>query len=346
MHWKLFIVLMLLSLMSTGCALKWDLRTEQPEINLQWPYLPNNAKVTYVMALKGFMQSSSSSRSLLNAIVYGKGGRNDTFITPVAVAAGRDRRLAVADTGCNCVHLFIPGEQKYVRVSGENLKSPVSVAFDDEMRLYVSDSAEGKVLVFGSDGKFLFSFHEAGSDRLKRPTGLAYNRHNKILYVVDTLGNKIYAFNAKGENLFSFGQRGEKEGEFNFPTHIFCSPSGTLYVTDSINFRIEIFDESGKFLSSFGHHGDGSGDFAMPKGVAADKEGAIYVVDSLFDNVQLFNTQGEFLLTIGKRGNDFGEFWLPAGIFIDDTGIIYIADTYNRRVQVFRINENYADDKF
>jgi DNA-binding beta-propeller fold protein YncE len=339
----------LIILVTTGCASQWVLRTEKPDISMQWPYQPNPAKVTYVTAIKGF-ELKGGSGSLVRIIVYGKDGSSqNSFTAPVAIATGKDGRIAVADTGCRCVHLYIPAEQRYLRLSKtdqEEVVSPVSVIFDNDLKLYVSDSIVGKVFVFGSDGTFLFSLPKDGSEALKRPTGLAYNSREKLLYVVDTLGNKILAFNEHGDIAFSFGQRGEAGGNFNFPTHIFKAPSGALFITDSLNFRIEFFDEKGGYLGSFGHHGDGSGDLAMPKGVAVDKDGVIYVVDSLFDNVQLFGRKGQFLLTVGKRGSDFGEFWLPSGIFIDDSGKLYICDTYNQRIQVFQITENYAGEKF
>ncbi len=337
-----------LVVLATGCAPKWSLRTEKSDIALQWPYQPNRAKVTYVMSLKG-LELSSGSNSLWHAIVYGKEGNSQNlFNLPVAVATGKDGRIAIADMGCGCVHLYIPAEKRYMRLSKidtERLSSPVSVIFDDELRLYVSDSQLKNVFVFGKDGTFLSPLQKDGPNALQRPTGLAYNSDRRLLYVADTLGNRVYAFHPDGEIAFSFGGRGEEAGRFNYPTHIFWS-SGVLYVTDTMNFRIELFDVSGHFLGSFGHHGDGSGDLAMPKGVAADRDGVIYVVDSLFDNVQLFDRKGSFLLTLGGRGVDFGEFWLPSGIFLDGSGRLYVCDTYNRRVQIFSITGDYSDGKF
>jgi DNA-binding beta-propeller fold protein YncE len=333
-------------LLSPACVSKWALRTSQPEIALQWPYQPNRAKVTYVESLTGFGRHKGSA-SALRAVVYGREKEApDSFVLPVAVATGGDGRIAVADMGRRCVHLFLPAQRAYFRLDGskkEKIQSPVAVIFDDELRLYLSDSA-GRVFVFGPGGEFLRAMEKAGEEALQRPTGLAYNPRRKLLYVVDTLAHRIHAFGSQGELAFSFGQRGVKEGEFNFPTHIFWSSSGELYVTDSLNFRIEILDEMGKPLGSFGHHGDGSGDLAMPKGVAVDGDGAVYVVDSLFDNVQLFNRRGEFLLTVGRRGIDFGEFWLPSGVFINERAELYVCDTYNRRIQIFRITEQYAEN--
>jgi DNA-binding beta-propeller fold protein YncE len=225
---------------------------------------------------------------------------------------------------------------------GERLASPVAVAFDERLRLYVSDSV-GRVLCFGPDGKQQLAITKAGDQVLRRPTGLAYSPRRQLLYVVDTLANRVHAFGAEGDFRFSFGGAGEDPERFNFPTHIYRTAAGELVVTNALAFRIELFDEDGAPKGAFGRHGDGSGDLAMPKGVAVDGDGVVYVVDGLFDNVQLFSRAGEFLLTLGQRGTGFGEFWLPSGAFIDDNHRLYVCDTYNRRIQVFRIAERYAD---
>jgi DNA-binding beta-propeller fold protein YncE len=333
-------------LLCASCASVWSPRTAGPSIALQWPFQPNKAKLTYVRSLTGFARHKGAA-SVFKAVVGEKAeDASGSFVLPVAVATGGDGRIAVADRGRRCVHLFLPSRNLYRRLDGpkgEPITSPVALIFDDDLNLYLSDSA-GKVFAFDREGDFLFARGRAGSEQLQRPTGLAYSPAKKLLYVVDTLANRVHALDAKGELAFSFGRRGEGEGTFNFPTYIFRSPAGELYVTDSLAFRIAIFDETGKPLGSFGHHGDGSGDLAMPKGVAVDRDGVVYVADSIFDNVQLFSRNGEFLLTLGRRGVDFGEFWLPSGLYISPDNELYVCDTYNRRIQVFRITEQYAQN--
>jgi DNA-binding beta-propeller fold protein YncE len=336
--------LLLLSCFGMACSTRYAMRSVQPSEALQWPYAPANPKVTYVQAFEGFERGSGGSASLLRAIAGSSDKKNDLFVLPVAIAKGSDGRIAVADQGRKCIHLFIPSKNKYVRLYGHDrdvLVSPVSVIFDDELRLYASDST-GKILVFKNDGSFAFAWRGAGQESFQRPTGLAYSPLKQLIYAVDTLRHKVYALRKDGSVAFSFGERGEGNGQFNFPTHIFRSATGSLYVSDSMNFRVQIFDESGKFEALFGHHGDGSGDLALPKGIAADKDGIIYVSDSLFDNLQLFDSKGTFLLTVGKRGVNLGEFWLPSGMFIDDANTLYVCDTYNHRVQVFQITEHYS----
>jgi DNA-binding beta-propeller fold protein YncE len=318
----------------SGCATRWVMDIQPRETQLQWPNPPEKPKILQFQTIRGFREEGTS----LKTVFTGRG--DERLAGPVAVATGRDGRIAVAAAGCKCVHLYIPAAQQYQRISTVNdkeLVSPVGVAFDDELRLYVSDSTLAGIFVFDGKGDYLLAVDKSAGAPLRRPTGLAYNKDRKLLYAADTLSHKIYALNWSGEAVFSFGERGTGNGQFNFPTHIYWSPSGQLYVTDAMNFRVQIFDSAGNFVAGFGRHGDGSGDFAMPKGIAADGDGVIYVVDSLFDNVQLFNSSGEFLLTLGGRGTAQGEFWLPSGAFIDDHDKLYVCDTYNQRVQVFQI---------
>lgn len=329
------------------CTSRYTLRTVPAQVALQWPFQPRKPKVTFVGSWTGLSRSRGFG-SAVRSFVYGRDTEEgNAFVLPVAVATGADGRIAVADMGRRCVHLYVPEEKRYLRLVGsdrDRIVSPVGVAFDDASTLYASDST-GKLFVFGKDGTCRRVLRDAGPERLLRPTGLAFSPRTGLVYVVDTLANRVHAYTRDGTLAFSFGRRGEEPGAFNFPTHIFRSVTGELYVTDALNFRIAIFDESGKPLGSFGHHGDGSGDLAMPKGLAVDRDGVVYVVDSVFDNVQLFDRGGAFLLTVGGRGGQPGEFWLPSGVFIDDQGQLLVCDTYNRRIQVFRITGDYAEPK-
>lgn len=325
--------------LTTGCASTWVLDADPSDGRVAWTDAAGRPRVQHVATLKGFRESGVSAGSAIRRFVFGR-SRDGSLIQPVAAAVGRDGRIAVADTGCPCVHLYLPKEQRYLRIFGpprEELLSPVSVVFDEELRLFVSDSARRAVFTFDAEGTYSSVLRRAGSEDLLRPTGLAYGGRDKTLYVTDTAAHRVFGFGRDGVLLRSIGGRGEGAGRFNFPTHLHGLPDGFLYVTDSMNFRVQAFDGAGKFVASFGRHGDGSGDFAMPKGLAVDREGVIYVVDGLFDNIQLFNARGDFLLTVGRRGAGPGEFWLPSGLFLDEQDRLYVCDTYNQRIQIFGI---------
>ena len=357
-----------LTVLAAGCsATRYSPRVDLSEVTLQWPFPPNPAKLTYVRSLTGFTARANAGSSLRRLVIGKEKADLSAFVLPVAVAIGPDGRIAVADMGRRCVHLYLPeggkggngsgsgtasgrrsdASGRYLQLAGdpkEPIVSPVGLAFDDASRLYLTDSA-GRLFAFGAQGELLWSTRAAGETPWQRPTGLAWSPQTQLLYVVDTLAHRVYGLHTDGKLELSFGGRGEGVESFNFPTHIFRSPSpgaGTLFVTDTLNFRISAFDERGAPQGVFGRHGDGSGDLAMPKGVAADRDGVLYLADSIFDNVQLFDRAGRFLLTLGRRGTAPGEFWLPSGVFMSTGGELYVADTYNRRVQVFRVQEGYV----
>jgi DNA-binding beta-propeller fold protein YncE len=324
-----------------GCAASWGINQESAARETAWQDHAGTPIIRHVTTMTGFKEAGTAASGIIRSLVFGANGGN-AISRPVAIAIGPGERMAIADVGCQCVHLYIPRQHRYHRIldaQGEELKSPVGVAFDNESRLYVSDSARGAVFLFDADGGYLSSI-TGGRLPLKRPTGLAHDNDSGTLYVVDTLEHAVNAFDRNGRFLHSFGVRGSGNGEFNYPTYIQISPSGRLVVTDAMNFRIQLFDRAGHFLSSFGKHGDGSGNFAMPKGAVIDRDGVYYVVDSLFDNIQLFNDRGDFLLTVGSRGTGHGEFWLPSGLFLDINDKLYVCDTYNQRVQILQIQRS------
>lgn len=197
-------------------------------------------------------------------------------------------------------------------------------------RLIVTDSVGGRVLCLDQRGKTLWTLGR--EDGLLRPTGVAVA--DDRIFVVDTLGHRVVKITPAGAILTTFGGRGVASGKMNYPTHIAIDAERRMYVTDAMNFRVQIFDGNFRHLSTFGKLGDGPGDFDKPKGIAVDAAGHIYVVEGLNDVVQMFDREGRLLLAFGGSGGGPGQLWLPAGIALAGNAV-FVADTANRRVQVF-----------
>ena len=330
----LLFILLSVSLV-TGCAkTQWQPVIEK-KIEITWPSPPHPPRVHYLGEIHRFQQTDGT---LLSSLIGRSKAGN--IIKPVAVSVGRDDRIAIADQGRKGIHLYIPSKAQYkfiYKADTVTIDTPTGLAFDNENRLYVTDSRLNIILIFNADGEYLASIEKAGQKPLKRPTGIIFNPSDRKLYVADSLMHTILVFNLHGEFIGQLGSRGEKTGSFNFPTHMGIDNDGDIYVTDSMNFRAQIFSPASKSWKQFGRHGNGSGDFAAPKGIGADSNSIIYIAETLFDNVQLFNKQGTFLLTIGSQGDGPGEFWMPSGIFIDHKDQLYVCDTYNQRIQIFQL---------
>lgn len=304
-----------------------------PQTPLIWPAPPEPAKVSYLSTISKPADIGANKGFFRRISEFVLGASSDDIVKPYGVAVDPLGRLIVADTAFKRVHVYDIKKKEYIYIDKpgkEEFVTPIAAATDAENRIFVTDSSAAKIFVFSPKGKFIKSF-QAGT----RPTGIAINRKEGIVYVSDTSSHTVNMFNIDGKSAGSFGKLGILDGEFNYPVDITVDGEGMVYVVDSLNFRVQIFDKTGRFNSKFGNHGDGTGDFGRPKGIAVDRDGHIYVADALFDTIQIFDRQGNFLLNFGTLGRSAGNFWMPSGLFVDNGNKIYVGDAYNSRVQVF-----------
>lgn len=331
---SIYQILILLLLLS-GCASSPRSVENQ---NIVWPKPPEKARI-------GFIKSVSQTEDI--KVIDQSGWINSLwrFLTgatplqglygPYGVTADNDGDVFVVDRDTREVFVFnlLKEKSSSIFIDTKDLEDyPIGITIADN--LYITYPNTGRVVICSTKGEVLKEIGEGTS--LKRPTGIAVNQSKGLLYVVDTNGHEVKVFDLSGKYLFTFGKRGDKEGELNYPTHVFVARDNTVYVTDELNFRIQAFSSDGQFLFKIGKAGTVPGTFESPKGVAVDSDGNIYVADAMSDTIQMFNKEGQLLLFFGGSGSDDGQFYGPAGIFIDKTDRIYITDLYNSRVQVFQ----------
>jgi DNA-binding beta-propeller fold protein YncE len=189
---------------------------------------------------------------------------------------------------------------------------PRAVAVDSNGVVYVADTGNNRVQVFGPDGTFL------------RTWGTTCK--------LDT-----------GE-----GCQGDGRGQFNEPWGIAVDKAGNVYVSDTWNHRIQKFDNQGNFVTMWGEFGSTGGElgqpalFYGPRSVVVGQEGSLYVMDTGNKRVQVFTPGGDFVAQYGGSGIDDGHFDEPVGLGQDAAGNWYVADTWNRRIQKFDSSFNYV----
>ncbi|MEQ1690308.1 MAG: SMP-30/gluconolactonase/LRE family protein [Gemmatimonas sp.] len=331
-------VVLALALLCAGCSPSGApgaaLTAQAVPSMLVWPPPPDAPRIRFVATLASPADVGvrrSRIRRLVDAVL---GHATARILQPYGVAVDATRRVFVTDTRARGVHVFDPVRKRYafIDVVGKTaFKTPTGIAVDASGNLYVADSELGVV----------FSIDPAGRERwrtrqpLARPTGLALNLADSVLYVVETQGHRVVAFDLGGSELFAFGERGDGPGGLNYPTNATVGVDGEVYITDALNFRVQMFGHRGEAVAAFGRHGDAIGDLARPKGIGLDSEGHVYVVDGLYDVVNVYSRAGTLLLSFGGPGRKPGEFWLAAGLTVDAHNRIYVADSYNGRVQVF-----------
>lgn len=325
-------------LVLSGCFGGSFNRTEEANRRLQWPSPPLPARVTWVQEIRGAKDGGVDKGmwNRLGNLISGGDEGEQVIGNPYGVYMDSRKRLFIVDSAKAMVHIIDKQEKKYSTIGGgdENpFRLPIAITEDDDERVYITDPGGGIVYRYNLRDATLQPFVSLDAGR---PTGIAFNVRNRLLYVVDTTAHQIVVFDLRGQERFRIGSRGDAPGRFNYPTDVATDGSGMVYVSDALNGRVQVFKAEGTFVRAFGSHGDSEGAFARPKGIAVDRDGHIYVADGVLDTIKIFNDAGQILLELGGSGGGAGQFQMPSGIFIDDSGLIYVADSLNRRIQVLR----------
>lgn len=113
---------------------------------------------------------------------------------------------------------------------------PQGISIDDEGNLYVTDTGNGRIVVFDLFGNYA---KQIGGGELNIPFGVEVGRDG-IVYVANTYGDNLAAFDQDGRLLFKFGTTGSRMGEFNKPKDLKIFQDDKIYVVDSGNNRIQI----------------------------------------------------------------------------------------------------------
>ncbi len=169
---------------------------------------------------------------------------------PLSVSFDAAGNLFVTDVGSlpQRVREFDPSGQQ-IRVFGQDsgLNFPNGVAIDDAGYAYVTDSNNGRLLVFAQDGNTVATVGRGtGTGNLGLPRGVAIDGQGRV-YVVDSSGQAVFVYGRYEEGatgldyLGSFGSQGVANGAFSYPNGISVDERGRLYIADSGNNRVQLW---------------------------------------------------------------------------------------------------------
>lgn len=169
---------------------------------------------------------------------------------PLGLAFDAKGDLFVTNVGApfEAVHQFAP-DGTLVRTYGKDgeLNFPNGVSIDSNGNVYVSDSNNGRLVVFDPEGKKLGLVRRGVSvGDLGLPRGSAIDDAGRI-YVADLSqqGIQTYQALAAGELqpkfIGGFGEAGTAEGSFQLPNAVAVDGRGRVYVADWRNNRIQVW---------------------------------------------------------------------------------------------------------
>lgn len=341
----------LLSMLLSGCASEGPKILhfgvgEGPGRGMTWPAQPEVPRYIYAGELIGegnLRPAEGQKTNLLRDALIWIAGLLDAPPRPVVLQrpqtgfVGAGKRIMITDSSRQGVFVFDPVAGSLSVFDRAEPRSdfvnPVGIAEAPDGEILVADAELAIVARLAPDGE---PRAPIGRGRLTRPTGLAVDRISGRIFVADTHAHDIKVFDRSGVLLSTWGQRGERAGEFNYPTHL-TFVSGELYVTDTMNSRVQILDgATGTVRRMLGERGLFIGNLVRPKGVAVDSQGNVYVIESYYDHLLIYDKRGTFLMGIGGVGKDAGRFFLPSGVWVDEHDRVFVSDTFNGRVALFQ----------
>jgi sugar lactone lactonase YvrE len=209
------------------------------------------------------------------------------------------------------------------------LNLPVATAFDAAGRMFISDQANQRIRVVGTDG-IIRLYAGNGRQGFSGDGGPATEA-------------RLYA---------PVGQAAQPTGR------IALDAVGNLYIADTYNHRVRMVDTNGIIttvagtgsigLDAGGFSGDDgpavSAVLSSPSDVAVDSEGNLFIADSGNHCIRRVDANGIITTLIGQpqepgyAGDSDHPKWArmksPSGIGLDDRDNLYIADTFNHRLRV------------
>jgi DNA-binding beta-propeller fold protein YncE len=207
-----------------------------------------------------------------------------------------------------------------------DLNGPMSLRFDSDDNLYISDSFNHRVQVFAKDGTFLRKFgeHGDGDGQLNLPWGLDLDSDGCV-YVADWKNARVQKFSPEGDYMATFGAPGSGEGELERPSSVAVDKDGDVYVTDWGANRLKIYEPDGTHMLTLA--GDAE---QLPPWQQARVDG----------NLDTKRARMRADLSTEKI------FKRPVTVRVDDEGRIIVLEAVANRLQIYVKEQDWIDPPF
>ena len=160
------------------------------------------------------------------------------YVTDVRGLTSKNHRVVVFGPGGTLIRsMGKPGQLNY----------PNGIVVDTHGNIEVSDSNNGRLVVFNVAGKMLATISRGiGEGDLGLPRGAAVDDSGR-LYVADTTDHMVRVFaigtTTKPAPAFiaSFGDEGQLDGKFEYPNGVATDKRAHVYITDRENNRVQVW---------------------------------------------------------------------------------------------------------
>lgn len=215
-----------------------------------------------------------------------------------------DGRFLVSNSGDDVISTIDSSGKSLGVVASEGsaqggLSDPVGIAWSANRRLYVADSGNDRISVFGDDGVFIRSIGDRGmpeGQALEQPSQVFVDPQERLYVLEKRNAGVVSVFDHKGQLLKRLSAEALAKITGSKPEvgAIAIDLSGLLYIADNANGRIYQIDwQSGQMLSSFGSKGEQRGQFKKVTALAVLPGDRLAVADSGNKKIDIYHLSSD-----------------------------------------------------
>ncbi|MCW9015152.1 MAG: tetratricopeptide repeat protein [Gammaproteobacteria bacterium] len=217
------------------------------------------------------------------------GGLSPAGENMLAVSNIRDNKIAIITTAGELVVKMGNSGSDYGKIS-----EPHGVAYSVNRRVYVADTDNNRISVFGSDGVFLHTMGQQGlaeQDRLREPVQVYVDSQEQIYVFEAAQRGQVAIFTHDGSLIKRLTHDRltaivGNDAEFSSMT---IDKAGLLYLADSRNGRVFQLDwQKEAKLNAFGSKGEERGQFQRISSLLVLPDGRVAVADSENKKIEIY----------------------------------------------------------
>ncbi len=223
---------------------------------------------------------------------------------------------------------------------GNSLSSPRGIAVHEGI-IYVADSGNGRIQMYGNNGVFLatLEIEDALENIAAKEKGLPYKLHEPTDIAIDAMG-QIYVLDADDSLIKVYSPDGVYLKHLSGVKALsFSIARDGIYVADRDSYSINKYDFKGKQLYSFGSRGKGRAQFKSITGLATNQDRQVLIGDGEKGIADIFMVgAGATFEPEVKRPSRISVRWeqvIPVSVgkmVWDGKGTMYGVDAENNRI--------------
>ncbi len=189
--------------------------------------------------------------------------------------------------------------------------------------VYVADTGNNRISIFGGDGKYRRSFGEAGAGpgQFAGPARMAFTKEGHLL-VSDVGNSRLVEYNKDGK----FRRIVAGSELLSAPFDVATDAEGRIYVADTGAHRVVILEPDGKQRGIIGGYGLEPGRFVRPALLAVARDGGLFVADPALGRVTYFDADGKYRRMFGSGEGEFPYFRAITGLALNSRGELIVLD--------------------